>query len=589
MTNAEPSARTRAPLARSSYDPQENTMIRHPIRPHATLRRPVLALSVAAALGLLAVPGAQAQVSVDVDVSAPLPGWAYDLGAVVSVFVDPPLEEPAPVAIAWAPPPMLVEVPPPPPDPFAVWTGGYWTWQGDWVWCAGRWVDPPRPNYVWVQPYYEHRDDRVIFIPGYWSSPEVEFVAPVMAQPIPWAVVAEGVVVGPPPIGPVGIFVPPPPGSRPGIIVPAPIGTPPAVVVGAPPVMAVGMRVTGAVTIDARHTVINDNRVTNYSVTNVRNVTNVTVVAPASATASGRPFQAQVPHQAHLAAAQRPVVAARAPAPASRTPVAAYVPGRPVARLPAPQRVQGLPAVPPHAVATIAPAVRGALGHAPLTPDQARQAHAGAGAGREEPDTRHFAAPAAGPVHAASPQPEPPAERSGRPLDAREGEAAAPGLAAEQERQRAARQDAVQEREQPAQDARRQQAEQQRQQAEQQQRQQAEQRAEQQRDAQVQREQAQQRAEQLQEQQARQRAQQAEEAQRAQAEQRAQQQAQQRAQEARLRQQQAQQQAMQQQAQQQRAQQERVQQERVQPEEAQRARARAPARQEEASRPSGRE
>src|SRR5207245_3450221 len=96
-----------------------------------------------------------------------------------------------------------------------------------------------------------------------------------------------GVVIGPPPEGPVGIFVPPPPGSRPGLIVPAPIGTPPAVVVSAPPVMAVGMRVSAPVMIDASHT-INDNRGTNYSVTNVRNITNVVVQAPAGPTASGR-------------------------------------------------------------------------------------------------------------------------------------------------------------------------------------------------------------------------------------------------------------------------------------------------------------
>ncbi|MGN6528184.1 MAG: hypothetical protein ACTHL8_17480 [Burkholderiaceae bacterium] len=545
-------------------------MIRHPIRSRAALRRPVLALSIATAFGLLAPAGAQAQVSVDVDVSAPLPGWSYDLGAVVSIFVDPPLEEPAPVAIAWAPPPMLVEVPPPQPDPVAVWTGGYWTWQGDWVWCAGRWVEPPRENYVWVQPYYEHRDDRVIFIPGYWSSPDVEFVAPAAEQPVPWAFVAADVVVGPPPMGPAGIFVPPPPGSRPGIIVPAPIGTPPAVVVSAPPVMAVGMRVTGSVTIDARHTVVNDNRVTNYSVTNVRNVTNVRVVAPASATARGRAFQAQVPHQAHLAAAQHAVVAARAPVPASRAPVPAYVPGRTLAKLPPPQRVQGLPAVPPHAVATIAPNQRTAMGHAPLTPDQARAA-----AGREV-DRQHLAAPAAGPAHEASAQ----AEVRG---------IASPGPAGEDERSSR----------RPQQPAAQQQRDERAAQAEEAQRVQADQRAAKQRDVQArqaqqaQRDQATRDAQQRDEQ-AQQRAQEAQ-AQRAQAAQRAEQlqQAQQREQDARMRQQQAQQQQQrvqqEERAQQEQAQQQRAQQARAQSEEAQRARARAPARQEEASRPAGRD
>ena len=46
--------------------------------------------------------------------------------AVVSVYEEPPLAEPAPIAVGWAPPPMLVEVPPPAPFPYAVWVGGYW-------------------------------------------------------------------------------------------------------------------------------------------------------------------------------------------------------------------------------------------------------------------------------------------------------------------------------------------------------------------------------------------------------------------------------------------------------------------------------
>jgi hypothetical protein len=90
-----------------------------------TFRRPVVVLAIAAAFGLGATGAAQAQVSVNVDVNASTPGWLYDLGTVVSLFVDPPSVEPEPVAVAWAPPPMLVEEPPPQPDQIAVWTGGY--------------------------------------------------------------------------------------------------------------------------------------------------------------------------------------------------------------------------------------------------------------------------------------------------------------------------------------------------------------------------------------------------------------------------------------------------------------------------------
>ena len=97
---------------------------------------------------------------------------------VVSVYVEPPLVQPEPVFVDVAPPPMLVEIPPPQPYPGAVWTGGYWGWQGRWVWCAGRWSAPPRPDYVWVHPYYEHRDGAVVFVSGYWAAHGVGFVPP---------------------------------------------------------------------------------------------------------------------------------------------------------------------------------------------------------------------------------------------------------------------------------------------------------------------------------------------------------------------------------------------------------------------------
>src|SRR5262245_20318714 len=74
----------------------------------------------------------------------------------VSIEIDPPLQPPPPVAIEWAPPPLLVDPPPPQPFADAVWVGGYWTWDGDWVWASGRWVPPPQPRYVFVQPYYEN-------------------------------------------------------------------------------------------------------------------------------------------------------------------------------------------------------------------------------------------------------------------------------------------------------------------------------------------------------------------------------------------------------------------------------------------------
>jgi hypothetical protein len=242
--------------------------------------------------------------------------------AVVSVVVEPPISQPVPIACPWAPPPMLVEAPPPMPAPDAVWVGGYWIWQGTWVWAHGHWAIPPRPAYHWVEPYYEHREGLVIFIAGHWGAPGVVFVPPPLGVHIELATVRPGIAPGPRPWGPEGVFVPAPPGSRPGIIVPAPVGTPPAVVVSAPPVVNVGMRVQA--NVNSNNTTIINN------VTHVTNITQVTVIAPPSATANGQAVHAIVPAQAHLAAALPPVVKAYAPAPhpvptsASARPVAAF-------------------------------------------------------------------------------------------------------------------------------------------------------------------------------------------------------------------------------------------------------------------------
>jgi hypothetical protein len=281
----------------------------------------------------------------------------------VSVYEEPPLSEPAPIAVGWAPPPMLVEVPPPTPFPYAVWVGGYWVWQGNWVWAHGHWMAPPSAQYVWVHPYYEHRGDAVIFINGHWSAPGVAFVPPAPGLVLVVEPAAVGVMPGPRAMGPEGCFVPAPPGSRRGIIVPAPMGTAPAVVTSAPPVVAVGMRVTNNTTN------IRNTNITN--VTNVTKVTNVTIVAPPAATANGRGFSSSVPAAPHLAAARPAVVQARAPEPVSRRPVAPYV------------SAHAAPAPPP-------PQPHGTVADAHLRPVVARESHpvhAGS-AGSAQPEHR---------------------------------------------------------------------------------------------------------------------------------------------------------------------------------------------------------
>jgi hypothetical protein len=265
---------------------------------------------------------------------------------VIAVEIEPPMVEPPPI-----------EVPPPQPDIDWFWVGGFWTWQGQWVWVHGRWREPPQVGYFWCQPYYENRGGAVVFVSGHWRPPGSVFVPPspnaviVRVQPRP------GVVMGPPPMGPSGVFIPAPPGSRPGIIIPAPVGTAPAVVTSAPPVIKPGMRIEGRLTPGAN-----------------LNQANVRVVAPAGVTASGRPVTTTVPAAAHLAAARAPVVRATAPTPASAHPLPAFNPRQAPPALPRPQPVQVAPAParPATPVAPLRPAPEPTLRPPPSQPEPAR-------------------------------------------------------------------------------------------------------------------------------------------------------------------------------------------------------------------------
>ena len=203
----------------------------------------------------------------------------------------PSESQPAAVAVPWAPPPMLAEAIPPQPSSDVYWTGGYWAWQGQWLWVPGQWARPPRPHDYWQAPYYEHRKDRVIFVDGHWSPPGASFVPPRQDLFIALAVIAAGVAIGHVAQGPQGVFLPPPPGSYHGLIVPAPIGTSPAVMLRAPAIFAPGMRV------------IHNERIVNEHNTTIINNTNmVTIQAPAATTANHQAVNQTVPAAPHLAA-----------------------------------------------------------------------------------------------------------------------------------------------------------------------------------------------------------------------------------------------------------------------------------------------
>ncbi|PRC91940.1 hypothetical protein [Solimicrobium silvestre] len=259
--------------------------------------------------------------------------------SVVSVYVEPPLVQPSPIRVDWAPPPMLVDTPPPQPSDDEIWTGGYWVWEGNWVWAHGSWAPPPRPGYHWNNPYYDHRDNSVIFVNGFWAAPGISFVAPSLNANIAIGVITLGVIAGSRPNGPEGVFIPAPPGSYYGLIVPAPIGTSPAVVSGLPPIIRSGMHIT------------------NNNQTNTTNITNVTVIAPANSTANGQAVNTSIPAQPHLAAAQTPVVNAAAPEPVSTKAIPTYVAGHPPMTLPSAQVVRPIvPSALIHPHTNVAPA-----------------------------------------------------------------------------------------------------------------------------------------------------------------------------------------------------------------------------------------
>jgi hypothetical protein len=73
-----------------------------------------------------------------------------------------------------APPASPPETRPAAPSPAHIWVAGYWRWTGArHHWTAGSWQLPPRASQSWVAPRWLHREGAWLFLPGYWSSPEL--------------------------------------------------------------------------------------------------------------------------------------------------------------------------------------------------------------------------------------------------------------------------------------------------------------------------------------------------------------------------------------------------------------------------------
>ena len=67
-----------------------------------------------------------------------------------------------------APPPLRQEAVPPPPGAVMVWTQGYWSWPGGWVWVPGRYVARPYAHAVWVPGQCRPRHGSSVWVPGHW-------------------------------------------------------------------------------------------------------------------------------------------------------------------------------------------------------------------------------------------------------------------------------------------------------------------------------------------------------------------------------------------------------------------------------------
>jgi hypothetical protein len=67
-----------------------------------------------------------------------------------------------------APPPLQQEAVPPPPGAAMVWTPGYWSWAGRWVWAPGRYVARPYPHAVWVPGRWTSRHGGWVWVGGHW-------------------------------------------------------------------------------------------------------------------------------------------------------------------------------------------------------------------------------------------------------------------------------------------------------------------------------------------------------------------------------------------------------------------------------------
>ena len=128
--------------------------------------------TVAAAIVLGASLAVGCAVHAGATVDAPTPPQA-SAQADVQVDVAPAPEQtddPEELVATSEPPELIYEEQDDMPTPGMYWVPGYWQWSGnDWAWYYGGWNTPPEGR-LYIAPYYEHVDDHVVYVGGYWGA-----------------------------------------------------------------------------------------------------------------------------------------------------------------------------------------------------------------------------------------------------------------------------------------------------------------------------------------------------------------------------------------------------------------------------------
>ena len=82
--------------------------------------------------------------------------------------VQPPPVAGGEVEVAGPPPAPIVETVTVAPDPAFIWIGGFWAWEGRWVWRPGHLDRPPRPGARWFAGGYVFRGGRHVWVRAGW-------------------------------------------------------------------------------------------------------------------------------------------------------------------------------------------------------------------------------------------------------------------------------------------------------------------------------------------------------------------------------------------------------------------------------------